>query len=50
MPHSFEGIRAYLASREIEGIVWWRVPDDPGCDKAKIKRRDFSLPWPVKRG
>jgi hypothetical protein len=50
VPRSFEGIRAYLASHEIEGIVWWRVPGDPDCDKAKIKRRDFKLPWPIKRG
>jgi len=50
VPRTFEGIRAYLASHEIEGIVWWRVPGDPDCDKAKIKRRDFKLPWPVKHG
>ncbi|HEX6819131.1 MAG TPA: DUF5565 family protein [Ktedonobacterales bacterium] len=49
VPRSFEGIREYLATHEIEGIVWWRVPGDPDCDKAKIKRKDFKLPWPVKR-
>lgn len=50
VPRSFEGIRSYLASHEIEGIVWWRVPGDPDSDMAKIKRRDFKLPWPVKHG
>ncbi len=24
-----------------EGIVWWRDPGDPDCDKAKLKVRDF---------
>ncbi len=48
-PRTFEGIRAYLAAHEIEGIVWWRAAGDPDCDKTKIKRRDFKLPWPVPR-
>lgn len=25
-----------------EGIVWWRDPGDPDCDKAKLKVRDFQ--------
>ena len=24
-----------------EGIVWWRDPADPDCDKAKLKVRDL---------
>jgi hypothetical protein len=48
VPRTFAEIREYLATHEIEGIVWWRVPGNPVCDKAKIKRRDFGLPWPVK--
>ena len=24
-----------------EGVVWWRDPNDPDCDKAKLKGRDF---------
>lgn len=47
-PRDFAGLRAYLAVTPIEGIVWWRDPWDPDCDKAKLKRRDFGLPWPVK--
>lgn len=27
--------------REWEGIVWWRDPDDPDCDKVKLKVRDL---------
>jgi len=50
VPRDFEGIRVYLAGHEIEGVVWWRAAGDPECDKAKIKRRDFKLPWPPKRG
>jgi len=26
-----------------DGIVWWRDPSDPDCDKVKIKTRDFGL-------
>lgn len=48
VPRDFAGIRAYLAAHEIEGIVWWLDLTDPDCDKAKIKRKDFKLPWPVK--
>lgn len=48
VPCDFVGVRAYLAAHEIEGVVWWRVAGDPDCDKVKIKRRDFKLPWPVK--
>lgn len=39
---SFEGIRSYLESHMIEGIVFWK-DGDPQC---KIKRSDFGFPWP----
>jgi hypothetical protein len=42
---TFECIRDYLAAHEIEGIVWH---DQVNNRFAKIKRRDFDLPWPVK--
>lgn len=47
-PLSFEGLRAFLASGPlagdpIEGIVWHH----PDGRMAKIKRRDFGLPWPT---
>jgi len=40
----YEYIYKYLASNEIEGIVFWK-DDEPVC---KIKRTDFGLPWPIK--
>jgi hypothetical protein len=41
---SFEGIRAYLESHNIEGIVFW-LDNEPQC---KIKRSDFGFSWPAK--
>lgn len=40
-PRDFDGLAAWMATTEFEGIVFWRDPADPDCDKAKIKRRDF---------
>ena len=42
---SFDSIRNYLTTHVIEGIVWH---DEVNNRYAKIKRRDFDLPWPVK--
>lgn len=46
-PRDFEGLRAYLAGErgvifDFEGIVFHH----PDGRMAKIKRRDFGLPWP----
>lgn len=38
---SYEGIRDYLESHCIEGIVFWK-DDKPMC---KIKRKDFGFKW-----
>lgn len=38
-PREFEGIKAFLAAHDIEGIVWHH----PDGRMAKIKRRDFGL-------
>lgn len=38
-PRDFDGIKAYLATHDIEGIVWWH----PDGRKAKIKAKDFGL-------
>ena len=43
-PRDFDGIRNYLAERNIQGIVWHH----PDGRMVKIKRKDFGLPWPVK--
>lgn len=44
VPRSFEGIREYLRTHKLEGLVFWR-DGEPQC---KIKRTDFGFPWPVK--
>ena len=41
---SFEGIREYLRTHAIEGIVFWK-DGEPQC---KIKRSDFGFEWPIK--
>ena len=46
-PTDFDGIAAWLGSKAHEGVVWWRDLNDIDCDKVKIKRRDFGLPWPL---
>jgi hypothetical protein len=43
----FNALREYFATREIEGIVWWRDPNDANCDKVKIKAKDFGLKRPT---
>jgi hypothetical protein len=40
-PRDFEGLKAWLAEHEIEGLVW----HNPDGRMAKIKRRDFGLKW-----
>lgn len=47
-PRTFDGLRAYFAGEagvvfDFEGIVFHH----PDGRMAKIKRRDFGLPWPV---
>jgi hypothetical protein len=44
VPRDHDGLAAWLHARPYEGIVFWRDPSDPDCDKAKIKRRDFPAP------
>lgn len=43
-PLTFEIIKEYLKSHNIEGVVFWYA-DKPIC---KIKRTDFGFDWPVK--
>lgn len=40
----YEGIRAYLETANIEGLVWHH----PDGRMVKIKRRDFGFAWPSK--
>lgn len=43
-PRSYEGMRDYLATHQIEGVVFWK-DGEPRC---KIKRSDFGFEWPPK--
>ena len=43
-PRTFEEIEAWLNEHHHEGLVWHH----PDGRMAKIKRRDFGIPWPVK--
>ncbi len=45
-PRTWQSILNYLGAHPIEGIVWH---DEEHHRYAKIKRRDFGLPWPVKK-
>jgi hypothetical protein len=45
VPRSFEGLRAFLDRITMEGIVFHH----PDGRLAKIKRRDFGLPWPASK-
>ena len=38
-PRDYAGLRAYLATRDIEGVVWHH----PDGRMAKVKARDFGL-------
>lgn len=49
----FDSIKTYFEScyaigNYIEGIVWWRDPDDVDCEKVKIKAKDFGIKPPKK--
>lgn len=43
-PRTYDGIREYLRTHDIEGIVFYRA----NGDMCKIKRSDFGYEWPVK--
>ena len=47
-PRTFDELKIWLEGRMSEGVVWWRDPSAPDCDKCKIKRKDFGLRWPIK--
>ena len=42
-PRTFDALKEYLTGRPIEGIVFHH----PDGRFAKIKRRDFQIPWPA---
>lgn len=46
LERTFESVKEYLKTHEIEGLVFW-LYGEPVC---KIKRSDFGFEWPVKKG
>lgn len=48
IPMTYNDVVDFLMAFDGEGIVWWSDINDMDCAKAKIKRRDFGLPWPLK--
>lgn len=36
VPRDRDGLLAYFAAHDIEGVVWWRNLDDLDCEKVKI--------------
>ena len=43
---TFDGIKKWLEEHNEEGLVFW-LDGEPVC---KIKRTDFGLEWPIKKG
>lgn len=41
-PRDFEGLKAFLSSHGIEGIVWWQSKSQK-CEKVKVRAADFGI-------
>lgn len=47
MSVSFETLKEFLRTNDIEGVVWWDdILGEPVC---KLKRTDFGFEWPIRR-
>ncbi len=46
VPRTFDGVKNFLATFNIEGLVFW-LNGEPVC---KIKRTDFGFEWPTRKG
>lgn len=45
LPTTLEAMKKYLTEhKQVEGIVWWEDTWNINCRKAKIQRKDLSLP------
>jgi hypothetical protein len=44
---TFAELKAFFERNDFEGIVWWRDPKDPNCDKVKLKGKDFGVKRPT---
>lgn len=43
-PIDYDSLVAYFEENDIEGIVWWRDPNDINCDKVKITGASLGVP------
>lgn len=50
VPRDYDGLRAYFGHNDLEGVVWWRDPSDPDCDKIKITGAALGVARPYPRG
>lgn len=49
VPCDYDGLRAYFAHNDIEGVVWWRDLADIDCDKVKITGAALGIERPYPR-
>jgi hypothetical protein len=49
VPRDYDGLRAYFANNDIEGVVWWRDLGDVDCDKVKITGAALGIARPYPR-
>lgn len=45
-PYAFDDLRTWLTAHAVEGVVFYGTEPH---QRAKIRRKDFGLPWPIKR-
>lgn len=50
VPTDYDGLRAYFAHHDIEGVVWWRTLGEVDCDKVKITGAALGVERPYPRG
>lgn len=43
-PRDKAGLIAFFETQDMEGVVWWRDPGDPNCDKVKITGSALGVP------
>jgi hypothetical protein len=47
VPRDYNGLCAYFATKNIEGVVWWRDITDVNCDKVKITGVALGVDRPI---
>lgn len=49
VPRDYDGLRAYFAHNDVEGVVWWRSWMNPDSDKIKITGSALGIARPYPR-